>query len=528
MHHSDPSGPVQRVRRSTLRVGVALAAMAVLASACSGSPPAVSEPSAPEPPAAEQPLTSDSPVDSVEPDVAGQIVGGAWASVAEFPWMTGILDRSVADPYQAQFCGGVRVSQTKVLTAAHCVVRDGVTGPASAFDILYGTSTLSFGAGTRAQVTGVAVHPFYSEASSRNDLAVLTVAAPPSAAPTIEVVTPESDNNTAPGRIAKLAGWGCSDLEPNVYGNCTSYPELLRRADLPIHSTWYCDAAIPGFDEATMLCAGTVSRLGTADDACYGDSGGPLSVAGARGPLVVGLVSFGPGCGGAPTAYTRLAVYGSWLASNGVPLRSAPFAPASLSPQVRGSYQPLTGDFNGDGRSDVYWYAPGAATDSLWLGSPSGPVPGPPTRQVYGTYRPVVGDVDADGDDDLFWYAPGRGAETLWRGSPSGSFSSEPGRPVNGTYLPVVGDFDATQGDDIYWYAARARHRRAVAVEPCRPDVVHLDRRPPGQRGVHTGQRQLRRHRRRRHLLVRTGRRGGLPVAQFADRACSRARRCCS
>jgi FG-GAP repeat len=39
-----------------------------------------------------------------------------------------------------------------------------------------------------------------------------------------------------------------------------------------------------------------------------------------------------------------------------------------LFPWTCGTYTPISGDFNGDGHSDVFWYGPGGDRDSLWYG----------------------------------------------------------------------------------------------------------------------------------------------------------------
>ncbi len=54
------------------------------------------------------------------------------------------------------------------------------------------------------------------------------------------------------------------------------------------------------------------------------------------------------------------------------------------------------GDFDGDGRTDVVWYAPGTAANSIWLARGAigfVHVEGP----VGGYYQPVTGELDGDG-----------------------------------------------------------------------------------------------------------------------------------
>lgn len=120
--------------------------------------------------------------------------------------------------------------------------------------------------------------------------------------------------------------------------------------------------------------------------------------------------------------------------------------------QVNGTYAPLVGDFDGNGRSDIFWYAPGTAGDSLWLTRGTGVPPLKLAPRVDGRYAPLVGDFDGNGIDDIFWYGAGGAADGLWLGAGGGSFVAS-GQAVAGTYEPVVGDFDGDARDDIFWYA---------------------------------------------------------------------------
>lgn len=111
---------------------------------------------------------------------------------------------------------------------------------------------------------------------------------------------------------------------------------------------------------------------------------------------------------------------------------------------------PLTGDFDGDGTDQIFWYAPGTAPDRMWQLSD-----GAPSERRYtvnGFYQyPQVGDFDGNGTDDILWYAPGTRADYVWFFRSDGTYRSER-RTANGVYVPLTGDFDGNGIDDIVWY----------------------------------------------------------------------------
>ncbi|HEY1739601.1 MAG TPA: PKD domain-containing protein, partial [Acidimicrobiia bacterium] len=116
---------------------------------------------------------------------------------------------------------------------------------------------------------------------------------------------------------------------------------------------------------------------------------------------------------------------------------------------VNGSYIPVAGDFNGDGKADIFWYAPGTAADSIWY-SDGTTFHNGPTVNVNGTYKPIVGDFNGDGKADILWYAPGTASDSLWYGAASG-FTQGPAVNINGKYKPVVADFNGDHSDDVVW-----------------------------------------------------------------------------
>ena len=120
------------------------------------------------------------------------------------------------------------------------------------------------------------------------------------------------------------------------------------------------------------------------------------------------------------------------------------------------TYTPLTGDFDGDGFDDIYWYGTGTNPDLVWYGNADVDNTDPfdtGTTTIGGTYSPAVGDFDGNGADDIFWYAPGTTTDIMWWATGTrGGWTTASGAgvqyPGTGTAKPVVGNFDGTQDID--------------------------------------------------------------------------------
>ncbi|MFI8869732.1 MULTISPECIES: S1 family peptidase [unclassified Streptomyces] len=238
------------------------------------------------------------------------IVGGKPVAVADSPWTVALSSRDRFGGTRAgQFCGGVAIAPSKVLTAAHCL-RDDVLGASVTevrdLRVIAGRDELSGPGGQEIPVRSSWVNPGYDPHTNAGDLAVLTL---DRALPEKSVIPMAGAGNAAyePGTEATVYGWG----DTTGYG---AYASGLHAAMVRVLPDSDCARAYPGgtqgaYDASSMLCAGDTAG---GRDACQGDSGGPLV---ARGRLI-GLVSWGSGCGspGSPGVYTRVSAAIRWMA----------------------------------------------------------------------------------------------------------------------------------------------------------------------------------------------------------------------
>ncbi|MGW5468727.1 serine protease [Streptomyces chartreusis] len=243
------------------------------------------------------------PLASAAPAAADSVVvGGFPVDVSDSPWTVALSSRDRFGGTRAgQFCVGVAVGRTTVLTAAHCL-SEGVLGSSPEqvrdFKVIAGRSDLLSGSGHEIPVRGAWVNPDYDDDSNSGDFAVVSLSQALPASAVIGMAGP-GDPAYVPGTPALVYGWG------DVTG-AGDYPRGLRAARVHVLPDALCSQAYPGggdgrYMAGSMLCAG--ERTG-GRDACQGDSGGPLV---AQGKLI-GLVSWGNGCGraGSPGVYTRV------------------------------------------------------------------------------------------------------------------------------------------------------------------------------------------------------------------------------
>ena len=229
-----------------------------------------------------------------------RIIGGLRIDIKDVPWQVGLIFGATPDAIRQLFCGGSQIADSWVLTAAHCV--DGATASnPSSVDVISDTTYYQFG-GKRTTVSAIYVHPGWNRETQENDLALLKLTSPISGHSPINLA---NESMNMGGKSLLVSGWGAVTEGGNVSA-------ILLQATVPYVDNAICNKpdSYAGFIKPTMICAG---QHDGGVDACQGDSGGPLVLADKS--LLVGVVSFGEGCGRRLKygVYTSVSPFRSWI-----------------------------------------------------------------------------------------------------------------------------------------------------------------------------------------------------------------------
>ncbi len=258
-------------------------------------------------------------------DKTDAIINGAVASVSTYPFIA-----FLADADGEQYCGASLISETWVLTAAHCFVNEAgdqvdiETGAQSSVVLNSDTVAPLGSEAEQGQIGQIIVHPNYNPdpATSDNiedyDIALVELTAAVSFQP-VKLLQANA-STIAAGTEAIIMGWGTTAVdEENQSINPSN--DLLS-ASQQIISSEDCVAVYTTGITDNMLCAGAVEAQGTTDT-CQGDSGGPLVIASGNDFVQVGIVSFGgtetgPACGDpdAPGVYAYVSALADFISEH--------------------------------------------------------------------------------------------------------------------------------------------------------------------------------------------------------------------
>ncbi|KAF6288317.1 kallikrein related peptidase 7 [Rhinolophus ferrumequinum] len=221
-------------------------------------------------------------------DTGERIINGVPCPKGSRPWQVALSRGSHFH------CGGVLVTETWVLTAAHCKMNE--------YNVHMGSDRLSDRRAQKIRATRSFVHPNYSSQAQVNDIMLVKLSRPARLSSNVRKVNLPS-RCEPPGTTCTVSGWGTT-TSPDV-----TLPSQLMCTDVNLISFQDCREVYKDQLKKSMLCAGLPNSN---SDSCKGDSGGPLTCNG----TLQGLVSWGTfPCGqpNDPGVYTQVCTFVDWI-----------------------------------------------------------------------------------------------------------------------------------------------------------------------------------------------------------------------
>jgi len=235
-----------------------------------------------------------------------RIVGGQNADKYEWPWLAAIMFQNRKMP----FCGGAIISDTHVITAAHCVDKY----RKHQLRVRVGEYSFEHDGETEDEtfnVTSMKIHKGWNPENDDNDIAILKLDGSATRSASVSPICLPSAQEQWTDTKAHVIGWG------HTTWLAMKGSPILQEAEVHIWNNKDCAKNYGELDKSVtekMLCANGLTRK---IDSCQGDSGGPLNCFNikTRRWELCGIVSFGAECASLryPGVYTRITKYLSWI-----------------------------------------------------------------------------------------------------------------------------------------------------------------------------------------------------------------------
>lgn len=240
------------------------------------------------------------------PKISGmKIVNGIPATPsekAEFNYFCNIASKNSSVP----FCGGVYLKDNYVLTAAHCLYR--IKNLPNTIKIQFNKKNLTDN-GLVFGVTKIIIHPKYNATNNDFDFAILMLDNKPSNFGIKNNLKFGKEEFYKKGIPYTILGYGATSFQ----GQASKVLQIANINFVDVSETNYTKNDI----KSSMFLAGGVNSSGKIIDSCQGDSGGPLFCKIDKQTFVLGLTSWGVGCGlpNYPGVYSKVSIATTWIQS---------------------------------------------------------------------------------------------------------------------------------------------------------------------------------------------------------------------
>lgn len=229
-----------------------------------------------------------------------RIVGGLQTSIVRFPHQISLQLQNV------HICGGSILSETIIVTAAHCVAHHNYP---ELYSVRAGSSFSNFG-GIVVPVSAIQQHASFNKPYRlSNDIAMIKLKYTLKFNIFLQPIAIMTEHETIEGNTALyVSGWGAKSHDAPTMSAALRYTMIFSVLHEKCQQTYSKIITITN----DMICAGTAQG---GRDSCQGDSGGALVSKQNNQLKLVGVVSFGLSCGKSeyPGVYTRVQNYGKWF-----------------------------------------------------------------------------------------------------------------------------------------------------------------------------------------------------------------------
>ncbi|XP_059725034.1 cathepsin G-like isoform X2 [Haemorhous mexicanus] len=228
---------------------------------------------------------------------AGRIIGGCVAKPHSRPYMAYL---EIQTGSQTSRCGGFLIRPDTVLSAAHCVDKEG----AVRVTVILGAHNISAQEQSQQKIPvgQWVIHPEYSSAGTKNDIVLLKVCLKQRAMinNNVQCISIAKENERVEeGAECSVSGWG----QISVTGQRS---DVLMEVELKVQNEQICEQVFHNYQCQSMICVGDAYSK---KSPYKGDSGGPLVC----NKKAHGIASYVHTYNLFPEVFTRISYFEPWI-----------------------------------------------------------------------------------------------------------------------------------------------------------------------------------------------------------------------